>query len=156
LQRRHGEAEAAFRKAIDLKPDYPGAHLGLGLALMPQAQFHEAFASLKNGADLLPEGDNRPEWVQQRLQECQRFMTLDARLPRVLKGTENPANAAEQIEFARLCHLKKLHAAAAGFFAAAFAMKPQLAEDLSTSNRYDGACAAALAGCGPGADGAEG
>jgi serine/threonine-protein kinase len=155
LQRKHGEAEAAFRKAIALKPDYAEPHYGLGLALMQQARFHEAVAELKKGADLSPSGDHRRKWAQQRLQQCQRFMILDARLPAVLRGKEKPANAALHIEFARLCFFKKLYAATAGFFADAFTMKPQLAEDLRTAYRYDAACTAALAGCGRGADGAE-
>jgi serine/threonine-protein kinase len=37
----------------------------------------------------------------------------------------------------------------------AFAMKPELAQEPRTGNRYDAACAAALAGCGRGEDGAE-
>jgi serine/threonine-protein kinase len=155
LQRKHREAEAAFRKAIALQPDYAEPHYGLGLALIQQARFREAVAALKKGADLSPSGDHRREWVQQRLQQCQRFMILDARLPAILRGKEKPANAAEQIEFARLCFLKKLYATAAGFFADAFARKPELAEHPRTGYRYDAACLAALAGCGRGADGAE-
>jgi Tfp pilus assembly protein PilF len=146
VQRKHGEAEAAFRKAISLKSDDPGSHYGLGCALMKQIQLDEAVASLKIGVDLLPKGDPRKELWQQQLRECQRFATLDAELPLILKGSEKPANADEEIEFARLCTLKKRYAAAARFFADAFAMKPELAEE--PGYRYDAACVAALAGCG--------
>src|SRR5262245_32392321 len=106
------------------------------------------------GPELAKGDPHRQLWQQQR-KRCQRFEILDARLPAILRKSEKPANAAEQIEFARLCLLKKLHAAAAGFFAAAFAMKPELAKDPRTGCRYDAACSAALAGCGRGADGAE-
>ena len=82
-------------------------------------------------------------------------MILDARLPAILRGTEKPANAAEHLEMARLCQLKKLYAGAARLYADAFATKPQLAEDLGTRSRYNAACSAALAGCGRGEDGAE-
>jgi serine/threonine-protein kinase len=155
LQGKRSDAEAAFRKAIALKPRFAEAQCGLGSALMRQARFHEAAAALKTGIDLFASGDPRRESWQQTLKQCERFAILDARLPMVLKGTEKPADAAEQIEFARLCILKKLYAAAARFFADAFAMKPELAEEPRTSYRYDAACVAALAGCGRGEDRAE-
>jgi tetratricopeptide (TPR) repeat protein len=155
LQRKHGEAEAAFRKAIDLEPDYAEARLGLGWALMKQAQFQEAAASLKKALNLLPVGNRNRKQARQWLQQCRQLMALDARLPTILSGTEKPANAAEQLVMARLCHLKKLYASAAQLYADAFAATPQLAEDPGTGMRYDAACSAALAGCGRGRDGAK-
>jgi hypothetical protein len=65
---------------------------------------------------------------------------------------EKPANAAEQIEFAELCRLKKRYAAAALFYAAAFAAEPKLAQDVPKGVRYAAACAAALAGYAVGKD----
>jgi hypothetical protein len=79
-------------------------------------------------------------------------MILDARLPAILLGKEKPANAAEQIEFAYLCILKKRYAAVARFFRDAFAADPELAEAVPAGNRYDAARAATLAGCGQGND----
>jgi serine/threonine-protein kinase len=152
LQRKHGEAEAAYRKGIELKPDYAEAHLGLGSALMQQTRFQEAAASLKKANDLLPVENRNREQARQRLQQCQRLLILDARLPAILRGTEKPANATEQMEMARLCNLKKLYASAARFFADAFAMEPELAKEPRTGYRYDAACSAALAGCGRGED----
>src|SRR5262249_25548270 len=137
-----------------LKPESAERRSGVGCALMRQARFHEAVASLKLGVDWLPKGDPRREPWQRQLKQCQRFAILDARLPSILSGTEKPAGAVEQIEFARLCVLKKLHAAAARFFADAFALKPEWAEEPRASYRYDAACSAALAGCGRGEDGA--
>jgi serine/threonine-protein kinase len=69
-----------------------------------------------------------------------------------LQGIEKPANAAEQIEFAKLCRVKKLYAAGALFYADAFAAEPKHAEDVPKGDRYNAACAAALAGCAPGKD----
>ncbi len=51
-----------------------------------------------------------------------------------------------------LCHLKKLHAAAARFSRDAFTADPKQADAVSKSTRYDAACYAALAGCGQGND----
>jgi serine/threonine-protein kinase len=155
LERKHAEAETAFRKAIDLKADYGEAHLGLGAALMQQARFQEAAPLLKKASDLLPVGNRNHEQTRQRLQQCQRSMVLDKRLPAVLQGTEKPANAAEQLEFAQLCSRKKLYAAAARLYADALALKPELASEPRTSLRYDAACSAALAGCGRGEGGTD-
>jgi tetratricopeptide (TPR) repeat protein len=144
-----GEGAAAYRKAIALRPDLAAAHFNLGSTLLQQTQFGEAVASLNQACKLLPAKDPLHEQARQLRQRCQRLALLDARLPAILQGTEKPANAAEQVEFARLCHLKKLYAAAARFFADAFAAEPKLAQDVPGGVRYDAACAAALAGCAP-------
>jgi superkiller protein 3 len=151
-QGKHGKAEAALRKAIDLNPGLNEAYYRLGIALMEQAQFDEAAAWLKKASELLPATNPERGQARQRQQQCQRYAALDARLLAILRGTEEPANAAEQIEFAQLCRLKELYAAAARFYAAAFAAEPKLAEDVLAGVRYDAACAAALAGCAPGKD----
>jgi tetratricopeptide (TPR) repeat protein len=153
-QRKYGPAEAAFRKALDLKPNHGLACHSLGLALKHQARFEEAITWLNKARDLLPvEHPCRAE-ARQMQRQCRRYAALDARLPAILKGTDKPIGAAEQIEFAQLCLLKQRYASAAGFFADAFAMKPELAED-RTGYRYDAACAAALVGCGRSEDGAS-
>jgi serine/threonine-protein kinase len=119
---------------------------------MEQARFDEAMAFMKKGDDLLPAQDPRRDLTRPLLQRCQRYMTLDARLPRILKGEEKPANAAEQIEFAQLCVCKKLYAAAARFYGDALTAEPKLAEAVPTGTRYNAACAAAQAGRGHGRD----
>src|SRR5262249_54261190 len=47
---------------------------------------------------------------------------------------------------------QKRYAAASRFYAEAFAAEPKLAENPEQGNRYNAACAAALAGCGQGRD----
>jgi serine/threonine-protein kinase len=120
--------------------------------LSEQARFDEALAFIKKGLDRLPAQDPLREETRPLLERCQRYVTLDARLPRILKGMEKPANAAEQVEFAELCRLKKLYAAAARFYGDAFAADPKLAQDVPNGVRYNAACAAALAGCALGKD----
>jgi tetratricopeptide (TPR) repeat protein len=154
-QQKYAEAEATYGRAVALKSDYAEAHNNLATVLMMQARFHEAGKSLKKVEDLLPATDLRLGGVRQRRQLCQRFVTLDARLPALLLGTEKPADAAELMEFAQLCNFKKLHAAAARLYADAFTMKPQLAEELRTGYRMTAACTAALVGCGRGEDAAD-
>jgi serine/threonine-protein kinase len=154
-QGKYGEAEAAYRKAIDLRPDLAEPHYLLGRALMRRGQFREAAPLLKKCADLVPPGMARQTEVRNRLRACERFLILEARLPAILSGAEKPASAAERIEFAELCLLKKRSAAAARLYAEAFAMGPTLAENPRTGLRYAAACSAALAGCGRGEGAAE-
>jgi Flp pilus assembly protein TadD len=151
-QGRHGAAEAAYRKAIELRPDFVPTYIYLSEALLEQAKFDEALAFIRKGHDLLPARDPLREQTRPLLQRCQRYKALAVRLPRIMKGAEKPASAAEQIEFAELCRLKELYAAAARFYAAAFAEEPQLAQDVPKGVRYNAACAAAQAGCALGRD----
>jgi len=120
--------------------------------LMRQARFDEAAAALNKALDLFPATHPSREWARQQQQQCQRFATLDARLPAILRGTDKPANAAEQLDLARLCVLKKNYTWAARFYRDAFTAKPELAEDVPPGTRYYAACAAARAGCGQGQD----
>jgi Flp pilus assembly protein TadD len=152
IQGKLAEAEAAFHQAIKLKPDDPQAYLKLGNLVMQQARFNEALAVLKKGGTLLSARDPRRQGWQQLMRQCQRFQALDARLPAVLQGPEKPASPAEQLEFAHLCTLKHLYAAAARFCRTAFAAEPRLADAETSNNRYNAACCAALAGCGRGKD----
>jgi tetratricopeptide (TPR) repeat protein len=156
-QGKDSEAEAAFREAIELGPNLADAYCNLGRALMKQARFKEALIALNECADRLPRRDRHLEPFRRSLvQLCQRQQALDARLSAVLQGTEKPADAAEQTEFAYLCVLKKLYAAAARFYSCAFAADPKLAAVpllvVRPWHRYNAACAAALAGCGRGED----
>ncbi len=83
----------------------------------------------------------------QWLREAERILELDRRLPDVLDGKTELATAVEQIEFARLCDLKHLYAAAR-FYAAAFEADAALAGDLVQLNRYLAAWCAVLAATG--------
>jgi tetratricopeptide (TPR) repeat protein len=152
LQRKYGEAEAACRKAIDLQPKFTLAHVNLGQALMEQARFDEALASFNKGHDLLPARAPLRKQTRPLLERCQRYLTLDARLPRVLTGAEKPQGAAEQLDFAQLCRLKKLYGTAAQLYRDALTAEPKLADEVPAGVRYNAACAAAQAGCARGRD----
>src|SRR5262249_47529760 len=81
----------------------------------------------------------------------ERLVELDEKLPGILEGKTAPASAAERIELAELCSIKRLNCGAARFYEGAFTAQPKLSEELN-SHRYNAACAAALAGCGQGKD----
>jgi hypothetical protein len=126
----------------------------LGLTLLDRGEFAAGLAALRRGHELGSKNSRWPypsaEWVR----SAERQVELDGKLPAVLCGETKTADAAEQLEFARLCKYKKLYLASARFFAQAFAAKPELADNLQSSHRYDAACYAALATCGRGQDAA--
>jgi tetratricopeptide (TPR) repeat protein len=152
-QGKWAEAEAAYRQAIRLKPDYPSAHNELGIALGNQGRFAEGLAALRKAQELgprLPGGGVDPA----NIQKLESLARLDARLAKLLSGEEKAAGAPEQLALADFCwRHKKLPAAAARFYAAAFAADPERAP--RPPHRYNAAGAAAWAGCGQGKDGAR-
>jgi hypothetical protein len=87
----------------------------------------------------------------------ERFLQLDRDLTAFLAGKRKPSGPAEQVELAAFCQhpAKRLYAASAGLYAAAFAANAALADDLSAGHRYDAACSAAQAAAGRGADAAK-
>jgi serine/threonine protein kinase/Flp pilus assembly protein TadD len=148
---RHDEAAAEFREVTRLQPNNPLAHCNLGHALRQQGNFREALAELRRGHEL---ASKSPRWrypSDRWVRQCERLVDLDGQLPGFLAGTATPAGPDERIELAKLCTLKRLHHAAARFYAEAFGAEPKLAERLD-AHRYNAACAAALAGCGQGKD----
>src|SRR5262249_22453961 len=84
--------------------------------------------------------------------DCKRIIELERRLPEVVSGKLQPANVAERDSFVNVCHFTKNFAASARLRAQVLADKSIPAEKLPAFYRYNAACAAALAGCGEGAD----
>jgi serine/threonine-protein kinase len=137
-------AIAAYQKAIALQPDKADAHYNLGQILQRQGEFRKALVELRLSHEF---GSRDPKWrlpSAEWVRQCQRHVELEDKLPSLLEGKSTPANADERIELARVCSLKRLHRAAARFYEEALAAQPKLL----TANRYNAACAAALAGCG--------
>jgi serine/threonine-protein kinase len=137
-----------FNEALRLRPDYAEAHINLGDALKRQGKFTEALAATRRGHEL---GSKTPRWLAPSadlLRQAERCVELDAELPAFLQGDAKPKDAAEQIELAQLCMLKRWFAAAARFYADAFTAKPDWASDVMAAHRYAAAWNAAQAGCG--------
>jgi eukaryotic-like serine/threonine-protein kinase len=149
------EAIDHFRETSRVDPTHANAYGALGQALLEKGLFGESRAATRRCLDLLAPGDQRRAMAQQQLQSCDDLLALEGRLPGVLRGEDKPADAAELLELARICHLRKRYAAAARLAADAFAVKPQLADDVQSGSRYNAACAAALVGSGRGEDGGE-
>ena len=73
-------------------------------------------------------------------------MALEARLPAVVEGDELPADPEEGVSFARMAFARRAYVAATLLWTESFTASPELAADLTAANRFQAACAAALAG----------
>ena len=146
------EAEAEFREALRIRPDVAEIHCNLGQLLGRSRRFAEALKELRRGHEL---GSRRPGWSYpsaEWIRQTKRVAGPEVRLPDVLKGEDEPADAAEGLAFAKLCSDRKLHAAAARFYAEALRTDPKLADDRQAWHAYNAAWNAAMAGCGQGKD----
>jgi len=148
------EAIREYREAIRIQKDYAGAHCRLGLTFMQKGLYTQAVEELRRGHEL---GSREARWSLPSanwLRDAERLAQLDARLPALLTGEEQAKDTAERLVLARFCQQphKKFYAASARWYDEAFAARPALAENLTSGNRYNAACAAALAGCRQGQD----
>jgi tetratricopeptide (TPR) repeat protein len=148
------EAAAEYRRAVELDPAGGLAHQWLAEVLLRSGRFAEAGTAVRNGLDVLRAGEPRRPALWEKLKLCERLVALEARLPGLLQGKERPP-ASELLELAELCRGYGRPQAAAGLYALAFVARPELADDLGIGARYHAACAAARAGIGDGADGAQ-
>src|SRR5262249_1313262 len=137
-------AIAAYKEAIRLKKDYPQAHCNLAHMLRDEGRFAEALTLERRGHEL---GSKNPRWPYpsaQWVKRCERLVELDGKLPAILSGKEQPANATERAEYADVCQKKRLYAAATRLYREALTAKPVLAS-LGYGVHYNAACAAARA-----------
>jgi tetratricopeptide (TPR) repeat protein len=152
-QGRLDEAISLFRRTIEINPKHAMAWCNLGHTLRQLGNLAEALPALKQGHEL---GSGTKGWSHpsgQWVEETERLVALEQKLPAILRGEVTPADAREQLELAELCHsYKQRFAAAARFYAAALVDQPLLAIDVSGGRRYNAACAAALASAGRGLD----
>jgi tetratricopeptide (TPR) repeat protein len=126
LKRLLDDSSAEFQEAIRLNPDDAVAHCNLANVLRQQGRFQEALKEVRRGHEL---GSRDPRWPHpsaQWVREAERRVQLDARLPRLLNGQDQPADAAERLALADLCQqpCKRLNAAAARWYGEAFAAEP--------------------------------
>jgi tetratricopeptide (TPR) repeat protein len=145
------DAIASHRKAIELEPRYERAYSNLGNALLVKGQVDDAIASHKKAIELDPVDAN----AQAQLANARRMAVARDRLPAFQDGSYTPATNDERIGLADWCGIRKLHHAAAGLYAAAFAADPRLADDLKAITRYNAARCATRAADGQGDDAAN-
>ncbi len=152
-QRRPEEAAEAFRKAVTGDPAQGWS--GLAAVSLDQGRFADAHAATKSL--LGPPADNPSDRALRRqLELCDLLLAVDAKLPAILAGTERPTDAPIQLALAEWClKHKRLTSSAASYYTSTFATQPSLADDREAGHRFNAACAAALAGCGVGADASQ-
>jgi Flp pilus assembly protein TadD len=177
------EAITEYRKAIQLKNDYANAHNSLGVALLSKGLLDDAAAAYQDAIRLNFGGAHhnlaQVRMKQGRVEEAineyrqairfnkadveaqywvrnaERLAAIQPRLPGLLKGEIQPANVDECLLLAKICQeQKQLYAAAARLFRDAFRTPPERVAGPPNGERYNAACAAALAGCGQGKDAA--
>jgi tetratricopeptide (TPR) repeat protein len=142
-------AMVCYRKASELEPRYVKAHTALGQTLLISGRFQDAQTSLKRALALLPPENTFRPTVAQLLQACERYVRLDAGLPAILRGDEQPKDGLDRLQLADFCQrYKRRYRAAAGFYESAFAA----GAERTPQHTYSAACAAVLAAAGQGID----
>jgi tetratricopeptide (TPR) repeat protein len=174
------EAVREFRRAIELAPGFLPAHLNLGEVLYYQDKLEEARAVLNKvlernakigpahtllGRVLLQEGkldeadaafnkalalNPRDGTARGVLAEVKRLQPLLPKLDRFLDGTEKPADNAQRLDLAQLCHYRRRFIVSARFYAEALDADATLRDDPAHLHRYNAACAAVRASQGDG------
>jgi len=150
-----GNVDAAiveYREALRITPDLPEPHANLGIAFRSLGEFAEAMAELRKAHTLAQRNPSLAQRIERELTATACKASLVARLPVILAGKAKLSDAVETLGFAQLCYDKKLHGASARLWSEAFQAQPNLAGYMQAQNRYNAACAAALAGCGQGKD----
>jgi serine/threonine protein kinase/Tfp pilus assembly protein PilF len=134
-----------FKAALKIDPNNFHAHNNLGDALHENGQFEEAVAEFREALRI----KKNDALVQNKLRDAEQLAVLAKRLQAIQKDNDDPKDSAEHIALAWLCQrYRKEYVAGIRFYEQAFAAEPKLV----ASNRYNAACAAALAGCGQGKD----
>jgi serine/threonine-protein kinase len=146
------EALAQFRKAVQVSPKGARGHEALAAALLRTGRFAEGRAAAQRALDQFPADEPLRPAMRRTLEQCDQMLARDARLPALLEGKERPGDAGERLAQARLYRDHGRPYAAARLYAAAFAARPALADDLGSGNRADAARAAARAAADAGSD----
>jgi tetratricopeptide (TPR) repeat protein len=144
-----------YRTALELNPHSAPAYAGLAKDLVDKGQLAEATAVLKDALapGRIPDTNKQKRLLQVQLNEYVAWVKLADRLEHVLLGEDRILGPEDQIALGRIClFFKHLYVNAGVFYAEAFGARPELANDVRNNNRFDAACAAALAGTGQGDD----
>jgi len=147
------EALAAYRRAVEFDPSGVMAHKALGDTLIREGRCTEASAEARRWIEFDFSGDSRVQEVRDHWRFCERLLALNAKLPAFLEGKARAADVSQERELALLClFYKRYYAAACRFYAAALSAEPNQNASQQILDRYNAACAAALAASGKGGD----
>jgi len=150
-QGKRDEAIAEYQEAIRLNSKNFLAHANLGTALSGRGDFAAAAVELGQALDLITD-PRRREALEKELAQVRRGAAQVGRLDAVLQEVDHPKDAAEGIEFAWLCQVRKWFTEAVRLYAQALEADPKLADDRALPHRYNAACCALLAAAGQSAN----
>jgi eukaryotic-like serine/threonine-protein kinase len=171
------EAIACYRTAIELDPKHATTHVNLGVTLAAKGQFDEAIACYRTAITLDPKSAMAHSnlggalwWAKGQLDDAiaawRRATELGSKTARPLlaqadraaaardkfadfeNGRYTPATTGERLGMAAWCQTIKRNHTATRLYADTFAADPKLAADLEAGQRYNAACAAAMAAAG--------
>src|SRR5262249_20721763 len=120
------EAIPAFRAALRADKGHVDSRHNLAAALAMKNRWDQAKVEFRALIPLVKDDPKALAQAQTDLRRTQRLAALDARLPAVLRGEDQPKNAAECLDFTLLCRPphREYYARAARFFDMAFALEP--------------------------------
>jgi tetratricopeptide (TPR) repeat protein len=84
------EAEAAYQKAVEIQPSYPGAHQHLGSFYYKQGRYDEAGRSFRRASDLAPDNYKALNNLAAVLVQQGRFLPAERALRHSLEIRPNP------------------------------------------------------------------
>jgi serine/threonine-protein kinase len=145
------EAIATGREACRLQPSYARACASLATALRRRGDYQEAVLELRKAAGLSADAVELAQ-IKHELGQTERYSVLAPRLEAVLRGDDKPKSPAEILEFANLALDRARFAGSVGLYAQALKADPELARNPYVPNRYNAACAAAVASSCPSKD----
>ena len=147
------EAIDEFRETMHLDGDHVGsAAFNLGVTLRQIGRYQEVlelFRDLPKRVihDQVHSERDKVKLIRRAEAELTKTEQV-ARLSALIRGDEKPKDAAEGLTFAYLAYQAKRFGPSARLYAGAFQSDPKLAEDMTDHDRYNAACAAALASAG--------
>jgi serine/threonine protein kinase/tetratricopeptide (TPR) repeat protein len=144
----------AIREALRLPLDDPQAHYKLGAALHHHGQYAGAEAEFREALRLRPEFPEARANLRLARWHLGSKAEVEAECREALRLRPGDPEAYFTLGLI-LGWGEGKHAAAVRFYTEAFAAHPKLADDRRFQNRYNAACAAALAGCGRDQDAAS-
>jgi serine/threonine protein kinase/Flp pilus assembly protein TadD len=133
-----------YRKALEIRSDYPEASCNLGHALKNKGEFTEALKYMQRGHEL---GSKHPDWRYPSanwVQDCRRLVNLDREIPDVIKGEVQPQIAQQWEEYIGVCKKKKDYASAVQLWKRFLSKYPT---DAKEGRRFHASWDAALALC---------